>query len=186
MTSAVRICLRDPVPELFDAARLLDDAVTAHLAADRALADALIRRADMPIIRDWSESLWGKKSPYKNYRRVEGAPRSIPRAQRILMRMPTTAEKKALLAGAFLKIPEMWVLDLNRNRLTFYHLITRGQRKGTYKPQPRSRAFPDLLSAEVLERLNDPETGDTAFLRNCRAWVEHVLIPRRRAENGGA
>ena len=97
MTSAVRICLRDPVPELFDAARLLDDAVTAHLAADRALADALIRRADMPIIRDWSESLWGKKSPYKNYRRVEGAPRSIPRAQRILMRMPTTAEKKALL-----------------------------------------------------------------------------------------
>lgn len=49
------------------------------------------------MIRDWSESLWGKKSPYKNYRYVEGAPCSIPRAQRVLLRMPTTAEKKALL-----------------------------------------------------------------------------------------
>lgn len=95
------------------------------------------------------------------------------------------SEKKALRAGAFLKIPEMWVLDLPRHRLTFYHLTTRGQHKGTYRPQPRSRAFPVLSSAEVLERLDDPETDDTAFLENCREWARRVLVPRLRAGDGG-
>lgn len=47
-------------------------------------------------------------------------------------------------------------------------------------------AFPFLSSAEVLERLDDPEIGDTAFLKNCWAWVNHVLMPRLCAENGGA
>jgi Uma2 family endonuclease len=94
------------------------------------------------------------------------------------------SEKKALRAGAFLKIPEMWVLDLPRHRLTFYHLVTRGNHKGTYRPQPRSRAFPVLLSAEVLERLDDPEPDDGAFHENCRAWARTVLVPRTRAPKG--
>ena len=93
-------------------------------------------------------------------------------------------EKKALRAGAFLKIPEMWVFDLPRHRLTFYHLAIRGKSKGTYRPAPRSRAFPVLTSAEVLERLDDPETDGTAFHENCRAWASRVLLPRLRAENG--
>jgi Uma2 family endonuclease len=95
------------------------------------------------------------------------------------------SEKKALRAGAFLKIPEMWVLDLPQHRLTFYHLGVRGKPKGTYRPEPRSRAFPVLSSAEVLERLDDPETDDTTFHENCRAWARQVLVPRRRAGNGG-
>ncbi len=94
------------------------------------------------------------------------------------------SEKKALRAGAFLKIPEMWVLDLPRHRLTFYHLAVRGKQRGTYRPEPRSRAFPLLVSAEVLERLDDPEIDDTAFHENCRAWAKQVLVPRHRAENG--
>ena len=68
------------------------------------------------------------------------------------------SEKKALRAGAFLKIPKMWVLDIPRHRLTFYHFVVRGKQKGVYRPQPRSKAFPMLSSAEVLERLDDPET----------------------------
>jgi Uma2 family endonuclease len=96
------------------------------------------------------------------------------------------SEKKALRAGAFLKIPEIWVLDLPRNRLTFFHLAARGQHKGTYRPQARSRAFPALVSAEVLERLNDPESGDTAFLQNCRNWVRQRILPRLQGGNGGA
>ena len=93
------------------------------------------------------------------------------------------SEKKALRAGAFLKIPEMWVLDLPRHRLTFYHLAVRGKQKGTYRPEPRSRAFPVLMSTEVLERLDDPDTDDATFHENCRAWARQVLVPRLRAEN---
>jgi len=95
------------------------------------------------------------------------------------------SEKNALRAGAFLKIPEMWVLDLRRHRLTFYHLVAAGKQKGLYRPQSRSRAFPVLISAEVLERLDDPETDDIAFHENCRAWARQVLVPRQRAVDGG-
>jgi Uma2 family endonuclease len=96
------------------------------------------------------------------------------------------SEKKALRAGAFLKIPEMWVLDIPKRRLTFYHLAVRSHSKGSYRPRPRSRAFPVLTSTEVLERLDDPETDDIAFHENCRAWARRVLVPRLRAESGGA
>jgi Uma2 family endonuclease len=93
---------------------------------------------------------------------------------------------KALRAGAFLKIPELWVLDIPRHRLTFNHLAMRGKQKGTYRPEPRSRAFPWLTSAEVLERLDDPERGGIAFHENCREWARRVLVPRCRPDNGGA
>jgi Uma2 family endonuclease len=93
---------------------------------------------------------------------------------------------KALRAGAFLNIPELWVFDVLRHRLTSYHLATRGKHKGTYRPVPRSRAFPFLTSAEVLELLDSPETGAIAFLKSCRAWARRVLVPRLGAENGGA
>jgi Uma2 family endonuclease len=93
---------------------------------------------------------------------------------------------KALQAGALLKIPELWVLDIPKHRLTFYHLAARGKHKGTYRPQARSRAFPFLSSTEVLERLDDPEMEDTAFHENCQEWARPVLIPRVRAENGKA
>ena len=96
------------------------------------------------------------------------------------------SEKKALLCGAVIGIPEIWVMDVTRRQLTFHHLKKRGKHKGSYQPHARSRAFPFLDSAEVLERLDDPTTGDAAFHLNCRAWAKKVLVPRRRAEGGGA
>ncbi len=93
---------------------------------------------------------------------------------------------KALRAGAFLKIPELWVLDIPRHRLTFHHLAMRGEHKGTYRPKARSRAFPFLASDEVLERLEDPETDAATFHENCRDWARRVLVPRCRPEDGGA
>ncbi len=104
-------------------------------------------------------------------------------AVEIVVSHPAT---KALRAGAFLKIPEMWVLDLPRHRLTFHHLATRGEHKGTYRPRARSRAFPFLSSAEVLERLDDPEEDAATFHETCRDWARRVLVPRRRPEVGGA
>jgi Uma2 family endonuclease len=95
------------------------------------------------------------------------------------------SEAKALRAGAVLRIPEMWVLDLRRHRLTFYHLVARGKQKGTYRPAPRSRAFPVLISAEVLERLDDPETDYATFHENCRVWARQALVPRLGGTNGG-
>ena len=93
-------------------------------------------------------------------------------------------ETKALLCGAVLGIPEIWVLDVSHHRLTFHRLTTRGKNKGTYQTQSRSRAFPFLSAAEVLERLDDPATDDVAFHENCRAWAKQVLAPRRVAEGG--
>ncbi len=90
-------------------------------------------------------------------------------------------ERKALLAGSLLGIPELWVLDIPRHRLTFHHLTTRGKNKGTSQVKPTSRAFPFLRSDEVLERLDDPEPDDTAFHESCRAWAMKVLVPRPRA-----
>jgi 5-methylcytosine-specific restriction endonuclease McrA len=64
----LRRCLRDPIPEIADAAQHLDDAVSAHLAGRFALAKELIRAADMNEIRQWTESVWGKNSPYVKVR----------------------------------------------------------------------------------------------------------------------
>jgi Uma2 family endonuclease len=98
----------------------------------------------------------------------------------------THPETKALRAGAFLGIPELWVLDVPEHQLTSYYLAMRGKHKGDYRPKSRSRAFPFLSPSEVLERLDDPEMGAIAFHENCRAWARQVLMPRLRAENGGA
>ena len=111
-------------------------------------------------------------------------PRQVPDlAIEIVVTNPAT---NALRAGAFLKIPELWILDIPGQRLTFYHLVSGGKEKGTYRPEPRSRAFPVLASVDVLERLEDPETDAVTFHENCRDWARRVLVPRLRAENGDA
>lgn len=94
---AERQCLRVPVPEIFDAARYLDAAVAAHLAGKVALADELIRLADMPAITVWTESLWGKGGPWSRRLPVENAPPYVPKAERTAKRMPGKAQLRELL-----------------------------------------------------------------------------------------
>jgi hypothetical protein len=94
----LKTCLRDPIPEIFDAARYLDAAVSAHFAGKTAIADELIRMADIPAIRDWTESLWGKGGPFSRPLPVENKLPFVPREHRVKVRMPTRAEMKALLA----------------------------------------------------------------------------------------
>ena len=96
MSQNFRNCLRDPIPEIFDAARYLDAGVTAHLSGNSHLAKELIRLADMPELREWTESLWGSNSPYVKHRVVSEAPPNLPRDQRVEARMPSSAEKKSL------------------------------------------------------------------------------------------
>jgi len=69
--TSLRVCLVDPVPAIFEAARLLDKAVSAHLENRSDQAKQFFRDADIPAVRDWTESLWGK-----NNERFRVSPRS--------------------------------------------------------------------------------------------------------------
>ncbi|GFM80153.1 hypothetical protein PSCICN_08450 [Pseudomonas cichorii] len=89
-----RLCFRNPVPQVLDAARYLDAAVSAHLAKNTELAEYLIRAANMDEVREWTESLWGKASQYVKARTVPGAPPKLLKNNRIPVRMPSVAEKK--------------------------------------------------------------------------------------------
>lgn len=91
-----RNCLRDAIPEIKFAADLLDQAVTAHLFGRFAQAEQLIIRANMSAIREWTESLWGKNSPYVKRRSIEVPKRNAEPPQREKQRMPCTEEQQAL------------------------------------------------------------------------------------------
>lgn len=92
-----RNCLRDAIPEIKLAADLLDEAVSAHLSGQSAQAELLIIRANMPAIREWTESLWGKNSPYVRPRLSHGAkPPIVELRPREEQRMPNPEEQRAL------------------------------------------------------------------------------------------
>lgn len=88
----MRPCFRTPIPEIFDAARFLDAAVSAHLAGKAALAHELFQAANMPEVREWLESIWGARSPYVS---VQALPQPVI-PLRVELRMPTKAQMQAL------------------------------------------------------------------------------------------
>jgi hypothetical protein len=87
--SDLRHCFRDPIPELYDAARLLDAAAVAHLSGWPALASDLLSRADISAVRKWLDSIWGSKSEYVRYRATPESKPPVRRAERVALRMPT-------------------------------------------------------------------------------------------------
>jgi hypothetical protein len=93
--AATRDCFRDPIPEIADATRYLDAAISAHLVGRQHLAEELILLADIPAIRDWTESLWGKNSVYVRCRPSQKL-KAVPGNERLRMRMPTAEEKRQL------------------------------------------------------------------------------------------
>lgn len=92
----LRDCLRDPIPEIYEAARLLDAAVTAHNRGNLKIASELFRMADDKKVRDWSESLWGAKSPYIKLRKIPNVAPYLDKGDRVPIRMPNTTERDAL------------------------------------------------------------------------------------------
>jgi 5-methylcytosine-specific restriction endonuclease McrA len=90
--------LGPPIPAIADVARYLDAAVSAHLAGRTDLAAELIRLADLPAVREWTESLWGPNGPWSKADQGAAGPPTIPKEQRIPARMPTKSEKQILLA----------------------------------------------------------------------------------------
>jgi hypothetical protein len=91
-------CLRKPIPEIYEAARYLDEAVSAYMAGQPSEAEEFIRQADIQAIRDWTESLWGKESLHLQYRLVPDAPPHLSKQRCAKSRMPTPADKAELLA----------------------------------------------------------------------------------------
>lgn len=90
-----RLCLSEPTPQITEAARYLEEATVAHLNGDAPLAEALIRKADIPEIRRWLKPIWADS---RVHLRVT-APQeqlSLSRELRSKARMPS-ASIKALI-----------------------------------------------------------------------------------------
>lgn len=84
--------LRDPIPEIALAAHDLGSAVDAHLAGDRDRARELLLRTNTQVLRDYIDSMWGKRSPYL----PKVPPRRGPTPPRVESRMPPAAALRAL------------------------------------------------------------------------------------------
>ncbi len=95
-TTDLRTCLRPPFPEVAIAARLLNDAVTAHIDGKFGEAASLIEQANIPAIMDWAYSLVGRNSEYNTPRfRLDSLP-MISVAEREKIRMPSSEDKRTL------------------------------------------------------------------------------------------
>jgi 5-methylcytosine-specific restriction endonuclease McrA len=92
----LRSCLRPPIDEIAEATEYLDAAATAHLAKNSTLASDLIRRADVPAIRDWAYTIMGKNSEYNRYWLLDGSPAVVSVDLRKQPRMPSEAQKAEL------------------------------------------------------------------------------------------
>ncbi len=97
MESYLRKCFREPIDEIFTASKYLDEAVNYHLIGDFQKAEQLIIKADLPLIREWTESLWGKNSPYINFKKILNSPPVFEKKDRIENRMPTQELKNKLI-----------------------------------------------------------------------------------------
>lgn len=93
-SSPLRNCFRDPISEIAEAAQYLGAAVSAHLAGDFQRTERLIKCADIPAIRDWVESILGKKSRYVRVNLTLQT--KTPLSARIRTRMPNALEKRLL------------------------------------------------------------------------------------------
>ncbi len=89
---SLKRCFREPIPEIFDAARYLDAAVSAHLNGHNNVAAELFSLANDPKVWAWTNSIWGKNSPYV----VVNKQPNKKAIKKTVSRMPTTAQKAEL------------------------------------------------------------------------------------------
>jgi 5-methylcytosine-specific restriction endonuclease McrA len=95
-TTELRLCLRPPIPEIEDAARMLDAAVSAHSEGKRDVAEELLRLANNKNVWEWTDSIWGKMSPYVQYRPIPNAPPTLLKEQRVKERKPASDVKRLI------------------------------------------------------------------------------------------
>jgi 5-methylcytosine-specific restriction endonuclease McrA len=93
-TANVQRCFREPIAQIFDAARYLDAAVSAHLSGRIRLAEELFSVANDKAVWEWTDSVWGKRSKY--VRVVKSTARGAV-AERAAGRRPTPEQRAAIL-----------------------------------------------------------------------------------------
>ncbi|MBI1362561.1 MAG: HNH endonuclease [Proteobacteria bacterium] len=95
-----RTCMRAPISEIFHAAHLLDRATSAHLSGHHQIAEQLIHDANIPTIRNWTESLWGsleenpEQPKFRRFREVPDSPPYLKKSERAQERMPSDTRKE--------------------------------------------------------------------------------------------
>lgn len=90
--SILKRCFREPIPEIFDVARYLDAAVSAHLEGEHEVASKLLSLANSQKVRSWLESVWGKGSSYVVINKLP----LIEGAVKVEARMPTSSQMAEL------------------------------------------------------------------------------------------
>lgn len=94
-------CIVEPISEIFEAARLLDEAVSAHLKGRFNEAERLIRQANMWKIHEWSEKMWGTL-PIEWSGHDPNPPPPIPEEQRAPKYIPTDIKRKILTRDGYI------------------------------------------------------------------------------------
>jgi hypothetical protein len=84
---------RDPIPEIYDSARYLDAAISAHIAGEQRITAELFALANNKNVWEWTDSIWGRKSKYVIINKI---PSAHP-FTKSTARMPSKSEKEALL-----------------------------------------------------------------------------------------
>ena len=90
-------CLKEPVSEISLAADLLSQSAMAHFEGNFVLAEKLLNEADIPAIRDWTESIWGQAGVYSQLVKTLGSPKTLPKNERDPVRMPSKSLELELL-----------------------------------------------------------------------------------------
>ncbi len=94
----LRKCFSPPIPEIFEAAHLLNRAISAHLQGDFSAVDHYLRAADIRAIGDWLDPIWLRKSDLVRPEQVDNLPPILPKDQRHKPRIVSQSLCKALVA----------------------------------------------------------------------------------------
>ena len=92
----MRLSILRPIPQLDEAATLLDSAAAALIAGHKHLASELIREANMPEIMVYAKKAVGPLTA--EVHRVLKRPKCLPQAERDPARMPSVREQTAIFA----------------------------------------------------------------------------------------
>lgn len=93
----LRLCIRAPIPEIFEAYYLLSAAADAHLHGQSAAAEALFARANIPAVYDWAWADWQRPSLNIRIPKPENDTVKLPKTELDPVRAPTKATKRTVL-----------------------------------------------------------------------------------------